>query len=169
MCRLPSWNATWLSPRSDHSPHPTPGRVVAGASDLGRGGGGGWPFLRKGAQVWSPWLRICAGQTQTGGRIAACLVLNKISDPKICRQSTRNPGHGGHGELSSPAHASTTGGHRRVACMPRGVYGLDFCESWLKIPLVPWGSIPESSRSVQVQEQVAHIVPIFNPAYHPGN
>ena len=25
----------------------------------------------------------------------------------------------------------------RVACMPRGVYGLDFLESWLKIPLVP--------------------------------
>ena len=56
-----------------------------------------------------------------------------------------------------------------LACMPRGVYGLDFCESWLKIPLVPWGSIPESSRSVQVQEQVTPIVPIFNPAYPPGN
>ena len=57
----------------------------------------------------------------------------------------------------------------RLACIPRGVYGLDFWESWLKIPLVPWVSIPESARSVQVEEQLAHIVPIFNSAYPPGN
>ena len=37
------------------------------------------------------------------------------------------------------------------------IFGLDFLESWLKIPLVPQGSIPESPWFVQVQEQVAHL------------
>ena len=38
---------------------------------------------------------------------------------------------------AAPAKMAATSGAPRLACMPRGVYGLDFCESWLKIPLVP--------------------------------
>ena len=48
-----------------------------------------------------------------------------------------------------------------LACMPIRIFGSDFLESCLKIPLVQIGSIPESARSVQVQEKVAHIVPIL--------
>ena len=43
-----------------------------------------------------------------------------------------------------------------LACMPIRIFGSDFLESCLKIPLVQIGSIPESARSVQVQEKVAH-------------
>jgi len=44
--------------------------------------------------------------------------------------------------------------------MPRGVYGLDCYESWLGVPLVPWGGVPGGAGSVRVQERVAHVVPI---------
>ena len=43
-----------------------------------------------------------------------------------------------------------------VGCTAIRIFGLDFLESWLKIPLVPKGSIPECPLVLEVQEHVAH-------------